>query len=147
MTMQLTGAFTALITPFRNQEIDESALRSLVDFQISNGIHGLVPCGTTGESATMTEDERRRVIEIVIDQTAGRVPVIAGTGIERHPPHHRSDATRASGRRKCRARRRSLLQQANPGRANRPLHRDRELFGVAARALQRSGTHRDQHVG
>src|SRR6185437_12446564 len=61
MTVQLTGAFTALITPFRNQEIDESALRSLVEFQITNGIHGLVPCGTTGESATMTEDERRRV--------------------------------------------------------------------------------------
>ena len=67
MTMQLTGAFTALITPFRNQEIDESALRSLVDFQISNGIHGLVPCGTTGESATMTEDERRRVIDLMRD--------------------------------------------------------------------------------
>ena len=80
MSMQLTGAFTALITPFRNQEIDESSLRSLVEFQITNGIHGLVPCGTTGESATMTEDERRRVIEIVINQTAGRVPVIAGTG-------------------------------------------------------------------
>ena len=80
MTTQLTGAFTALITPFRNQEIDEISLRSLVEFQVTSGIHGLVPCGTTGESATMTEDERRRVIEIVIDQTAGRVPVIAGTG-------------------------------------------------------------------
>lgn len=80
VSMQFAGAFTALITPFRHQEIDESALRSLVEFQISSGIHGLVPCGTTGESATMTEEERRRVIEIVIDQTAGRVPVIAGTG-------------------------------------------------------------------
>lgn len=79
-TPRLTGAFTALITPFRNQEIDEIALRTLVEFQITSGIHGLVPCGTTGESATMTEEERRRVIEIVIDQTAGRVPVIAGTG-------------------------------------------------------------------
>jgi 4-hydroxy-tetrahydrodipicolinate synthase len=74
------GTLTALITPFRNDEIDEIALRALVEFQITSGVDGLVPCGTTGESATMTADERRRVIEIVIDQTAGRVPVIAGTG-------------------------------------------------------------------
>lgn len=77
---QLTGAFTALITPFRNGEIDEHSLRELVEFQIGSGIDGLVPCGTTGESATMTEREHAFVIETVIDQTAGRVPVIAGTG-------------------------------------------------------------------
>ena len=77
---QLTGAFTALITPFRNGEIDERALRELVEFQIGSGIDGLVPCGTTGESATMTEQEHAFVIETVIDQAAGRVPVIAGTG-------------------------------------------------------------------
>ncbi|HET9658758.1 MAG TPA: 4-hydroxy-tetrahydrodipicolinate synthase [Thermomicrobiales bacterium] len=80
ITEQLTGAFTALITPFRNGEIDERALRELVEFQIAGGIDGLVPCGTTGESATMTEREHALVIETVIDQTAGRVPVIAGTG-------------------------------------------------------------------
>ncbi len=74
------GAFTALITPFRNDEIDEFALRNLVDFQIAGGIAGLVPCGTTGEAATMTDAERDRVIAIVIEQTNGRVPVIAGTG-------------------------------------------------------------------
>jgi len=77
---QLTGAFTALITPFRDGEIDERALRALVEFQIQSGIDGLVPCGTTGESATMTEREHAFVIETVIDQAAGRVPVIAGTG-------------------------------------------------------------------
>ncbi len=77
---QLTGAFTALITPFRNDEIDERALRELVEFQIDAGIDGLVPCGTTGVSATMTEREHAFVIETVIDQVAGRVPVIAGTG-------------------------------------------------------------------
>jgi 4-hydroxy-tetrahydrodipicolinate synthase len=76
----LRGAFTALITPFRNGEIDEPALRALVDFQIERGIDGLVPCGTTGESVTMTPAEHDRVIEIVIEQAAGRVPVIAGTG-------------------------------------------------------------------
>lgn len=77
---QLTGAFTALITPFRNGAIDERVLRELVEFQIGSGIDGLVPCGTTGESATMTEREHAFVIETVIDQAAGRVPVIAGTG-------------------------------------------------------------------
>src|SRR5690349_11944747 len=80
ITEQLTGAFTALITPFRNGEIDQHALRELVEFQIAGGIDGLVPCGTTGESATMTEREHALVIETVIEQAAGRIPVIAGTG-------------------------------------------------------------------
>lgn len=79
-TPRFTGAFTALITPFRHGEIDEPALRNLVEFQIQSGINGLVPCGTTGESVTMTEFEHDRTIEIVIDQAVGRVPVIAGTG-------------------------------------------------------------------
>ncbi len=80
ITDRLTGAFTALITPLRDGEIDLPALRALVDFQIEGGIDGLVPCGTTGESATMTEREHALVIETVIEQAAGRVPVIAGTG-------------------------------------------------------------------
>jgi 4-hydroxy-tetrahydrodipicolinate synthase len=79
-TATFTGAFTALITPFRNGEVDEFALRSLVDFQIEEGIDGIVPCGTTGESVTLSQAEHDRVIEIVIEQAAGRVPVIAGTG-------------------------------------------------------------------
>lgn len=79
-TPRFTGALTALITPFRNGEVDERALRDLVDYQIQGGINGLIPCGTTGESVTMTDFEHDRVIDIVIDQAAGRVPVIAGTG-------------------------------------------------------------------
>ncbi len=79
-TTRFEGAFTALITPFRRGELDEQALRQLVDFQIDQGINGLVPCGTTGESVTLTEFEHDRVIEIVVEQAAGRVPVIAGTG-------------------------------------------------------------------
>ena len=79
-TPRFTGAYTALITPFRYGEIDEPALRNLVEFQIRGGIDGLIPCGTTGESVTMTDFEHDRVVEIVIDQAAGRVPVIAGTG-------------------------------------------------------------------
>ncbi|MBE2226928.1 MAG: 4-hydroxy-tetrahydrodipicolinate synthase [Ignavibacteria bacterium] len=78
---RLTGTGTALVTPFKaNGTIDERALRGLVEWQIKNKIEFLVPCGSTGESATMTRDERRRVIEIVVDQNKGRVPVIAGTG-------------------------------------------------------------------
>jgi 4-hydroxy-tetrahydrodipicolinate synthase len=79
-TSSFSGSFTALITPFHRGAIDEVALRRLVDRQIEHGIGGLVPCGTTGESVTMTAEEHDRVNEIVIDQTAGRIPVIAGTG-------------------------------------------------------------------
>jgi 4-hydroxy-tetrahydrodipicolinate synthase len=75
-----SGSFTALITPFRHGDVDERALRDLVEFQIRNGTTGLVPCGTTGESATMTDAEQERVIAVVIEQAAGRVPIIAGTG-------------------------------------------------------------------
>ncbi|CAN0519228.1 unnamed protein product [Laminaria digitata] len=75
----LGGAMTALITPFSNGEVDHSALAALVERQISGGIDGLVPCGTTGESATMSERERLAVIETVVHAAEGRVPIIAGT--------------------------------------------------------------------
>jgi 4-hydroxy-tetrahydrodipicolinate synthase len=74
------GVSTALVTPFRNGEIDEPALRELVEFQIATGIEGLVPCGSTGESATMSHAEHQRVVEIVVGAARGRVPVVAGTG-------------------------------------------------------------------
>lgn len=75
------GVYTALITPFtRDGEIDEQALRKLVDFQIEKGIDGLVPVGTTGESPTLSPEETEAVIRVVVEQAAGRVPVIAGTG-------------------------------------------------------------------
>jgi 4-hydroxy-tetrahydrodipicolinate synthase len=76
-----TGTFTALITPFtRTGQIDEPRLRDLVEFQIAAGVDGLVPCGTTGESATLTHDEHNHVIELVVRFAAGRCKVIAGTG-------------------------------------------------------------------
>lgn len=78
--MQFSGAYTALITPFHNGEIDFPALDALVERQIEGKIDGLVPCGTTGESATMTGTERLSVIKRVVDVAAGRVPIIAGTG-------------------------------------------------------------------
>lgn len=75
-----TGSITALVTPFRDGMVDEGALKRLVEFQIANGSDGLVPCGTTGESATLSYEEHNRVIELTIETAAGRVPVIAGTG-------------------------------------------------------------------
>lgn len=74
------GSITALVTPFRNGEVDEGAFKRLIEFQIANGTNGLVPCGTTGESATLSYDEHDKVIELSIEAAAGRVPVIAGTG-------------------------------------------------------------------
>jgi 4-hydroxy-tetrahydrodipicolinate synthase len=74
------GSITALITPFKNGLVDEEALRRLVEWQISEGTHGLVPTGTTGESPTLNFDEHKRVIEITVETARGRVPVIAGTG-------------------------------------------------------------------
>jgi len=78
--MQLYGAFTALVTPFTENQVDEETFRDHVEWQISQGIDGLVPCGTTGESATMSHEEHKRVIKMCLDQAKGRVPVLAGTG-------------------------------------------------------------------
>jgi len=74
------GCFVAIVTPFKNNKIDEQKYRDLIEFQIKNGSSGIVPCGTTGESATLTFEEHDRVIEITVDQVKKRVPVIAGTG-------------------------------------------------------------------
>jgi 4-hydroxy-tetrahydrodipicolinate synthase len=74
------GSLTALITPFKNGKLDEDALARFVDWQITEGTHGLVPTGTTGESPTLDYDEHKRVIEITIAAARGRVPVMAGTG-------------------------------------------------------------------
>lgn len=74
------GSLVALITPFRNGELDEQAFRDFVDWQIQEGTEGLVPVGTTGESPTLSHDEHMRVVELCIEVAKGRVPVIAGTG-------------------------------------------------------------------
>ncbi len=75
-----SGTFTALITPFKNGEVDVEALEGLVEFQIEHGVSGLVPCGTTGETPALSEEEDRVVVETVVRVAAGRVPVVAGTG-------------------------------------------------------------------
>ena len=76
----LKGAITAIVTPFKNGRFDEAAYRELIEFQIKGGIHGIVPCGTTGESPTLTHKEHKQVVEACLDQVKKRVPVIAGTG-------------------------------------------------------------------
>src|SRR5260370_41669613 len=76
------GTYTVLITPFSadGRKVDEAALRRLVDFQIAEGIHGLIPLGSTGEFLSVTPDERRQIVETVIKQAAGRVHVLVGPG-------------------------------------------------------------------
>lgn len=74
------GAICAIVTPFKNGQVDEEKLRDLIEFQIENGTDGIVPCGTTGESPTLSYEEHDRVIEITVEAVKKRVPVIAGTG-------------------------------------------------------------------
>jgi 4-hydroxy-tetrahydrodipicolinate synthase len=80
MRRSFQGSMVAMVTPFRDGRVDEETLRSLVEFHVAHGTDGLVPCGTTGESPTLSHAEHRRVVEIVIEQARGRIPVIAGTG-------------------------------------------------------------------
>lgn len=81
-SFQLSGVVPALITPFKkeDEEIDDVALRALIDFVLEKGVTAVVPCGTTGEFTSMSEEERKHVLEITVDQVNGKVPVIAGTG-------------------------------------------------------------------
>jgi len=76
----IKGSITALVTPFKNGKVDRAAFQDFVDWQIKSGTHGLVPCGTTGESATLSDKEHREVIALCVEAADGRVPVIAGAG-------------------------------------------------------------------
>src|SRR6201995_2207237 len=77
---RIRGSIPALITPMKDGKVDEAAFRRLVNWQIEQGSHGLVPCGTTGESPTLSHEEDMRVVEICVEEARGRVPVIAGAG-------------------------------------------------------------------
>jgi 4-hydroxy-tetrahydrodipicolinate synthase len=97
-----SGSIVAIVTPFKNGTVDEEAFRSLIEFQIENGTSGIVPCGTTGESATLSMEEHCRVIDITVEAVKKRVPVIAGTGgnstaeaveLTRHAKESGADAT------------------------------------------------------
>jgi 4-hydroxy-tetrahydrodipicolinate synthase len=80
MRRSFQGSLVAMVTPFRDGEVDEATLAELVEFHVANGTDGLVPCGTTGESPTLSHGEHKRVIELVIKAARGRIPVVAGTG-------------------------------------------------------------------
>lgn len=74
------GSLVAIVTPFKKGKVDEKAFGELIDFHLRSGTHGIVPCGTTGESATLSHEEHKRVVEMAVKMAAGRIPVIAGTG-------------------------------------------------------------------
>jgi 4-hydroxy-tetrahydrodipicolinate synthase len=99
MRQAFTGCGTALVTPFRRDgSLDEAGISRLAKRQIDAGIHFLVPCGTTGESPTLTEDERVRVVELVVEQARGRVPVLAGAGgYDTHEVIHAAKRMRRAG--------------------------------------------------
>ncbi|MGB4224919.1 MAG: 4-hydroxy-tetrahydrodipicolinate synthase, partial [Syntrophorhabdus sp.] len=78
--MELKGIYTALVTPFKNYDVDEEALERLIDFQLKSKVDGLVPCGTTGEAATLSYEEHEKVVELTVKHVKGAVPVVAGTG-------------------------------------------------------------------
>src|SRR5215469_12056573 len=77
---RIKGSIPALITPMKDGKVDETAFRKLVSWQIAEGSHGLVPCGTTGESPTLSHEEHMRVVELCVEEAGGRVPVVAGAG-------------------------------------------------------------------
>ena len=96
--LKLEGTLPALVTPFRGGEVDETALRTLVDRMIEGGVSGLVPCGTTGESVTLSDAEHQRVVRIVVEQSKRRVPVIAGAGtVSTAHTIHLAQGARAAG--------------------------------------------------
>jgi 4-hydroxy-tetrahydrodipicolinate synthase len=80
MSQTFQGSFVAMVTPFRNGKVDEAKLRELVEFHITHGTDGLIPCGTTGESPSLSHEEHRRVVELVIEAARNRIRVVAGTG-------------------------------------------------------------------
>ena len=80
MSQTFQGSFVAMVTPFRDGKVDEAKVRELVEFHVTHGTDGLIPCGTTGESPTLSHDEHKRVVETVIEAARGRIKVVAGTG-------------------------------------------------------------------
>ena len=130
------GSIVALITPFRNGGIDEAALQALVEWHIEQGTHGLVPVGTTGKSPTLSHAEHERVVELVIEAAAGRVPVIAGAGSNSTAEAISLARHAQARRRRCHPGGHPLLQQADPGRPLCPLQGDPRRRRPAADHLQ-----------
>ena len=132
------GSFPALVTPFRNGELELETLRKLVEWHIGEGSHGLVPVGTTGESPTLSHAEHETVVEEVVRAADGRVPVIAGAGSNNTLEsirfmQHAERVGRGRG-----AGGHALLQQAHATRADRPFHGAARLLRTADHHLQHS---------
>ena len=148
MRTPFTGVGTALVTPFtKDGSLDEAAVRRLARRQIDAGVHFLSPCGTTGEAPTLTHREKLRVVELVVDEAAGRVPVLAGAG-----GYDTREVIELARELERRRRRRpavgdAVLQQADAGRPVPALQGDRREHAAADRALQRARAHRRQHRG
>ena len=145
--MKLRGCGTAIITPFKQDgSVDETALRHLVEWQIQSGIDFLVPCGTTGETPTLTHDEWLRVIDTTIEVNAGRVPIMAGatSNNTREAVAKAKEVSSAPRRRLC-TDRNAVLQQADAGRHLPALQGHRRGQREAADAVQHRGPHRHEH--
>ena len=138
------GTYTALVTPFRDDEIDVDAFERLIEAQIAGGMHGIVPVGTTGESPTLSHGERHQVIELAVKDGARPLPGDRGHRLEFDPRRHRAHARSAGDRRRWRAGGRAVLQQAEPGRTFPPFRRDRpgdaaaDSCSITFRAVARS---------
>ena len=114
MRTPFTGVGTAIVTPFtKTLALDEDGVRRLARRQIDEGIHFLVPCGTTGESPTLSEDERTRIVQICVEEARGKVPVLAGAGGYDTQGGHSRRAPHGARRRGWPAFRHPLLQQAH----------------------------------
>ena len=141
-----TGCGTAMVTPFRRDgALDEATLIRLIHRQIEAGIDFLVPCGTTGESPTLSREEHLRVVELTVDVAKGKVPVLAGAG-----GYNTAEVIALAREVGCHWRRRhsfchAVLQQADPGRSLPALSRDRERYDLAHYSLQRGGTNWREH--
>ena len=110
------GSMVAIVTPFKNGKVDEKALGDLIEFHIKNGTDVIVPCGTTGESATLSHEEHHRVVEFTVKTVNKRVPVVAGAGSNSTSETLELSEVREEGRRRRRAADHALLQQADAGR-------------------------------
>ncbi len=145
--MRLRGCGTALVTPFKSDgSLDEAALRELVDWQVESGIDFLVPCGTTGETPTLSHDEWLRVVDLTIETAAARVPIMAGaTSNNTREAVAKAKEISCASRRRLRPHGDAVLQQADPGRRVPAFQGHCRSLGEAAGAVQHRGANRDQH--
>ena len=144
----LAGSIVALVTPMhRSGEVDWAALDRLIDWHLESGTHGIVPVGTTGESATLSVDEHIKVVERTVVRVAKQIPVIAGTGANSTSEAIELTRAAARGRRRCVSAGDAVLQQADAGRSLSALQGDRRGRRRSAGAVQRSRPHCVRHEG